>query len=429
MPQITGGIALHPKTGRPIIELSDDDMQTIQRMQRSGFGQSELPSGAIELLARQRRSASRGIGQMTRGERYEHWRDTAKLYLNGGGGDPEIREAIARDQEAMVQKFVSPGDVHSDAFLTNVAVKYANDEYIGMDLCPDVLVPKQTGIIPSWDKRDRLAAPDDALNDYDMANEIHEHRDGTAYICKGRGLSNSVPATTLANQDAPYNELLDLTESVSELMALRREIRCGTLLTTAANYGANTKAIPAADRWDTAGGGDPIKDMQDADAALWTGRGPSDKVMFSSLSVYNVLSRHPDILSLFRYGGSAPGLATPDMIARFLSAARFLVGRARHDTANEGKTASYARIWSDVFGLVRVPRGGATLMNAWFAATLRWNMTPAPPGTNPQMGYITQQWYDQKVGIGGAYWAKVATAEVQQVIASDTGYLYTTPIG
>jgi hypothetical protein len=364
---------------------------------------------------------------MTRGQRYEHWKSTLDLHLRGGG-DPAIRAQLQRDQEVMRQKFVSPGDVHSDALLTNVAVQYANDEYIGDDLCPVALVDKQTGLIPEWGQRDRFSAPDDQLDDYGMANEISESRTSTQYTCGGRGLSNSVAVTTLANQDAPYNEMVDLTQSVAEVMALRRERRVATLLTTAANYGANTDAVAAADRWNTAAGGDPIANMQTADAALWSGVGPSDKYMFSSLDVYNVLSRHPDILSLFQFKDASPGLATPDMIAQFLSASRYLVGRARRDTANEGQTAVYARIWNDTWGLVRVPRNNVTLRNAWFASTLRWNLAGVS-GQNPQDGFVTQQWFDEKQGIAGAYHTKIATSEVQQVIAALCGYLWTTPIG
>lgn len=427
--QITGGFERHPKTGQPHIMISDADLQAVLALQQKGFGQRSVPLGAMNALTRYRRARASAAGIETAGQRYERLRSEIQLHLRGGG-DPRIREQMRRDQEVMKEKFLTPGAVHSDQFLTNVGVQYGNDAYIGDMLCPVTPVTKQTGTIPEWDKRNRLAAPDDALGDRGQANEIRETRSDTAYVTVGRGLQNSVPGTVLANQDAPYNEMTDLTEAIAELMMLRREIRIATLFGAAASYAAaNTDALAAADRWDTATGGDPIANMQAADAALWTGRGPSVKIMWSSLDVYNVLSRHPDILSLFvSSGGGRPGLASPDMIAQFLGADSYLVGRARQDTANEGQTESYSRIWPDSWGIARVSTA-TTLRNAWFASTLRWDLSGAPmlPGA-PIDGVISTQWYEARDGLAGCHYAKLASSEVQQVIANDTAYLWRTPI-
>ncbi|NIV29198.1 MAG: hypothetical protein GWN58_06715, partial [Anaerolineae bacterium] len=62
------------------------------------------------------------------------------------------------------------------------------------------------------------------------------------------------------------------------------------------------------------------------------------KLQFSDVTVYNVLAKHPEILSLYAFSGGTVGLATPGMIAQFLLADDYLVGRARYDTANEAQT-------------------------------------------------------------------------------------------
>jgi len=221
---------------------------------------------------------------------------------------------------------------------------------------------------------------------------------------------------TLTNEDAPLNEMVDLVEAIAEGLSFRREQRIAGVLTTAANFGANTAAIGAANRWDTVTGGDPIADIQTATAAIWQGRGPSDLIGFCSLDVYQVLSRHPAILDLFKYNGSSPGLATPDMIARFFDIDRLLVGKAREDLTNEGTAPVFTRIWGDVFGVVRVARR-ASVRNAVFGYTFRHGAIQ------------TVVDYDPLKGHGGGYTAQVSVSEVHQVVASPTGYLITTPVG
>jgi hypothetical protein len=103
------------------------------------------------------------------------------------------------------------------------------------------------------------------------------------------------------------------------------------------------------------------------------------------------------------------------MIAGFFGLSNLLVGKAWKDTANESQTASYSRIWSDVFGVVRVA-GRPTIRNASFGYTLRFGAVR------------TTEWFDQRLGVAGGYFAKTTESRTQKVVAADTGYLITTPI-
>lgn len=393
------------------IQLTDADMADVTRLQ------SLAGNGGIEhhhLVDSRRKQGE------TRGQKYERYITAVKDLASSN--DPRVAVELARVNRSIVAlnplrtKDVAPSTVHSNTTLSNLSVQYANDEYIGLELMPPIQVAKETDSIAVYTKRDRFAAPDDAMPARGEANEINETRTMDSYTCLQYGLSNFVSARTLANQDAPFDEMVDLTEALNEDLALREEMRIAAVMVATANYAGNTAAIAAGDRWDTAGGGNPIKKIQDGLAAMWTGRGPGDVVGFTSLAVYNVLSRHPQILDLFKYNGSSPGLATPDMIAKFFSMTRLFVGKARKDTANEGQTASYSRVWSDVFGMVRVAKR-ASLRNASFGYTIR----------NGQK--LTQVQYDPMKGHGGGYRAQVSLSEAHKVIAGDTGYLYTTVVG
>jgi len=374
-----------------------------------------IPHTEDDINAHTRRIAS-ARGMATRGHQYEQYMDRVKWAM--ASGDTRVRGEWDRANKGIValrNKDIAPGAVHQNATLANMSVQYANEMYIGEELLPTLQVAKASDVYYTYGQRDRLAYPDDELGPRSQANEIQETRATSTYACVPYGYQNFVSAMTLANQDAPLNEMVDLTEAILEGLAFRREQRQATVMCTSSNYGANTAAIGAANRWNTVGGGDPIANIQTGMAAIWQGRGPADCKMFTSLNVYQILSRHQAILDLFKYNGSSPGLATPDMIARWFECSQLLVGKARQDTANEGTAANYTRMWTDVLGIVRVAKRAST-RNAVFGYTFQHG---AP---------ITQQWFDERVGHGGGYYSKVSRSEVIGVVAPLTSYLITTPV-
>jgi hypothetical protein len=400
--------------GNKIVELSDQDMQEVKRL-------SDLGSNITEYdLASHQRRVDLGRGNQSKAAQYEDYR--SRLDYAMSSSDPRIQTELERANKGLAQlnsyryKDIPHATVHQNATLSNMSVMYANEEYIGEQLAPPLVVGKQSDVYYIYGQNDRLAYPDDELGPRGQANEVQESRTTDSYLTRPYGYQNFVSAMTLANQDAPLNEMIDLTEAVNEGIAFRRELRLATLLTTSANYGTNTAAIAAGNRWDTASGGNPIADLQNARKSLWSGRGPGEVKGFTSLDVFLQLSRHPGILELFKFNGNSPGLATPDMLARWFDMSTLLVGKARQDTAVEGQTPSYSRVWSNVFGMVRVARR-PSIRNASFAMTFRHG--------NP----LSTQWFDQTIGHGGGFFSKVSVSEQHKGIAADTGYLLTTVIG
>lgn len=311
-----------------------------------------------------------------------------------------------------------PGSVYTTPTLSTIASQYGNDEYIGDDLLTHISSAKQTGTFPQFGQRDRIQIQDDSFGARGYANEIDEAHTWGTYNCVSRGLSDRVSAMALANQDAPLDEMVDMAQAVAERRAIARENRQATLFCAPAGYGANTFALAAANRWNAAGGGNPIADIQRARAMLWSGRGPGLVKAFTSLTVFNVLSRHPQLLQLFVFNGSSPGLATPDMLAKWFDMDTLLVGRGRVDTAQEGAATAFAYLWEPAaaffFGIVRVAIGG--VRNAGFAVRFE------------QGGVITNVVYDPQNGHGGSYKLQESDCAIDQVWCAPCGALITTPI-
>ena len=431
--EISGGAPADKR----ITPVTDSDMQAIQSLRAAGVGEASgsLGDSAYRAIVAQRRS-----GRMTAGRRYESWIDNVKTLARSQRGGQlwdtenssfvramgfEVGAGGSAGGFAPRNALLGSTTVHTNATIAELSIQYGNDDFIGLDLCPVIETPKKSDTFFTYNKRDRLVGPaNDEVGDYGDAVEIEEGRGTDTYACVPRATKKKIAASTIANQDAPLDEMLDLAEAVAEIRALKREERIATLLTTAGNFAtANKSTLAGANQWNSAGGGNPLKDMQTADAALWRGRGPSDTLAYSGLAEYHVLARHPDILGLFIYGGATPGLATPDMIARLMGWDRYLVGRARHDTAVEGDAVSYARIWSGFFGVVRVMRR-PSIRNVAFAVTMRW-LANGMLGSS--RGIVTKQWYDASQGFGGTYWHEQGEAEHYKALSDDTGYLFTSP--
>jgi hypothetical protein len=329
--------------------------------------------------------------------------------------DPEDREMMRQlGEDILSMKALSPATVHTNGVLSNISVMYKNPEYIGLKLMPVVTMSEMGGIYYKYGKRDRLAAPDDAVGNRSSVNEITQTRTRATINPEPYALMDYLDDRTLRAQDPPLNEMVDLVGGVNDAIDFKEEKRIAAILTAAASYGSNTLALGVGDRWEEAGvpGGDPVGDIQDAMDELWDGFGPTRTVFWSGVKVLRTLERHPAILDLFK--NVKAGLANPAMIAGYFGADDYIVGRARQDTANEGQTEAYSRIWGeDSFGILKVSTAPG-IRSFGFGYTFRFG------------GKITTEWYDAAPGISGGYYAKVGVDEDHEIVAPDAGYLLRT---
>jgi hypothetical protein len=327
--------------------------------------------------------------------------------------DVKNKLLVGRANADLVQKALTPGSVHYDTTLSNISIQYANADYIGTQLMPVVQVAHLSDRYFVYDKRSRLAYPDDALGARASANELNENITTDNFSCKPYGYKEYVDNLTLKNQSAPLDEMVDVIANLNEAIAFREELRIAAILSNSTTFGANTTTLGAPAYW-TAAGGSPVTDIQNAAAALWNGRGATRLVGYTSLNVWNALLRSAPILELFKY--TRPGLATKTEIAMVLGLDDILVSSARKDTANESQAASYARIWGDVFGIVRVASSPG-IRTAGFGYTFRFGQKD------------TNEWFDPTVGPLGGYYGRVSVVEDHKVVAADVGFLITNPIG
>lgn len=322
-------------------------------------------------------------------------------------GDPKVKAAVARAKEGFLRAKAQSGTIHVDASLSNLSVQYKNEDYIGLQVMPVLTVEKLGGKYFKYGKNNFLSLPDASVGSRSTPNEISTSRSSESYSTDPYALKDFVSDDDIMASDIPLNLMAESVAAVNDQHDLAEELRIATIVQTAANYSGNTTTLSGSSQWDE-GTSNPVKNIQDALAAIWMGNGSTKLVATTSLDVFNVLSRHPAILDLFKYTGK--GLATADMIAGFFGIDQLLVGKARKPTANEGQTQTYGRVWGNHFSINRVATSPSTRI-ACFGMTFRAGQKK------------TFSWYDQNPGVGGGFWNKVGFHESHELIAGDTGFL------
>lgn len=328
--------------------------------------------------------------------------------------DRDFRKSLARNMLAYTQRTaVTPSTVHADKFLTQLSVGYVNDDFIGEKLMPVVSVSSRSDKFLKHDKRNLLNGPSDLSSPRARANEIELTFTEDNYSVTDYHMQAYVDKMTEANADETYMELVNMTESLTEVLALKRELRYSALLGVAGSYGSNTASLASAE-WNevVTPNNDPLPTIQTINASLWAGGGRTKLVGATTQKVLNALINNTAIRGLFQY--TTGGLATRQQIAAFMGLDDLYVTNARYDSANIGQTASYTTIWPDVFLIARVMTNPSR-HTAGLGATFRW--TP---------GSATSQWFDPEPGNLGGTYTKVAFSEDLKLIApTDTSYLLT----
>jgi len=324
--------------------------------------------------------------------------------------DREVYDKLAEAQRALVQmRDVAGSPPHVDASLSTLSIRFQNEEYIGTQILPIAVVPKQSDKYSVYNDRDYLAYPSASIGPRGEVQQLSTNIDqSNSYFCAGKALEERVDMDNIANADAPLDLLGNANYKANDGLEWNREKDIASLLTTSSNYGSNYNTLAAGSEWDSANGGTPVKDIQDAAGACLGGPGPTELVGWCGFNVYKVLARHPEVRELYKYTGS--GLASPDLLAGIFGLDKLLVGKAWQDTANIGQTLSLDRIWGEYFGVARVSKMPKK-DNYSFGFTFDWE------------GKQTAVTYDQRNGRRGAYFVKVSDAWVPKVVASRAGYL------
>lgn len=325
----------------------------------------------------------------------------------------EIRAKSTKNADASI--------VQPIPLMTNFSVKYANPEFIGLNILPVCPSEQESGEYTvyrrhaDFDVTRNGAGRGTRVQSMEVSNYAYAR---SPFITEGDSTLSYIGKDFVLSTGTPVNGMFDLRERVDYNMAFKRELRIRDVLTNTANYStANRRTLTAGTRWDDPGA-DPGADILAARAALWTGTGSTMLIGWTSIDVWNVLRQSANLLKLLPL--SHQGYITPQIFCEIFGLDGLMVSESRIGSQNVAKqfaNPTFTRVWGKYFGLTRVSRIPQQ-RNAAFGYTMRWMPSTLPSGMENSL------WFDPKEGHFGSYGYKSALKETHIVSAQDTGYLF-----
>lgn len=296
-------------------------------------------------------------------------------------------------------------DVVIDPALSNVSVKYTNDNFIADLVLPVVRVTKQTGKYYIYDKSNLRVdktnrAAGSPANEVDMGLSL-----SGVFTCDDHALKGFVVDEVQDQAEAALNPLVDETENITEKLMIDREVAAAALLTSTANLTQNV-TLAGTDQWSDYSNSDPVGDVRTARTTIHAATFKKPNTMILGKQVFDMLIEHPQIIDRIKY--SQLGIVTTQLLARLFQVETVLVGESGQNTAAEGQTDVLAYIW------------GKDVILAYISPVVRTKMLTL----GVTFTYGTRQvkrWRDED---REGTWVRVGKDNyVQKLIAAACGYL------
>lgn len=233
-------------------------------------------------------------------------------------------------------------DVVQDPMLTNVSVKFQNEDYIAEILMPSFPVKTQNGKYYRYKANhfrpsDTLRAPGSGANEVDFEMDTK----GT-FHCDDNALKEFVPVELQEQADSAIDPLIDATENVTEKIQIGKEQALATVMANTSIL-TNYTTLSGTDQWSDYTNSDPMDDIKTAKSAVHAAIFREPNVLVLQKQVYDKLLDHPDIVERIKY--SQLGVASPELLARLFGVDKVVIAGAGYNSATEGQDDSMSYIW------------------------------------------------------------------------------------
>lgn len=227
--------------------------------------------------------------------------------------------------------------LHVDQLLSNLAVKYSNNNIIHDKVAPMVPVRKQSDLYRTYTRNWQIPETSRAIGG--LANE-HVFDVGTAsYSLLKHALKAYVADTAAENYDIT-DLRADLTMDLVEKIMMKKELDCAALFTST-SWSLGT-SLAAADTWVT-GTARPI-DLFDTAAATVVGNsGVMPNFGIIPLDSYNALKNHTTVVDRVKYTSRE---LSPAILGGLLGISELLVPNMYYDSGLYGASAASGAVQS-----------------------------------------------------------------------------------
>ena len=295
-----------------------------------------------------------------------------------------------------------------DAKLTAVSLAYKNDAYIADQILPRVQAPAESFKYRVFPKELYLTIPETKIGRKGVPNEVELSFTTETASVEGYGLSEVIPVADIKATALDGFDLQSKTTAyLTELMTLGRERRMADLIFNASSYAnSNVNALATNSNF-SAANSDPLKVIDDGLKVPFF----RPNVIVMGEQVFDVLKFHPKIIRTVYPSADAGGVVSAQQLANILGVDKLLIGKARINSANRGKSANIVSAWGKHIALLYIAPGAGLNDMPSFGMTAEY-------GTRQTMLIA-----EQNTGVEGAYRIRVTERLKELVMAPDLGYL------
>lgn len=232
-------------------------------------------------------------------------------------------------------------------------------------------------------------------------------------------LSDLVPQSDIDNAPEGYDPRGHAAETVADLMTLRRELDVAGTAFNAATYAAANKV-------NLAGGDQFDEDTTDVFDMLWEACGKT--LVRPNLGVlgettWRKMATNPKLIAKLYGAASTRGKARLEDLAAELEVKRFIVGRARINSAELGQPVNLSRAWGPHAALLHVNPLANNQRGLTFGMTVPRAVTGDAKAANGGR-WRAREIPEPKIGINGSSRIQVESERKELIVSADCGYFF-----
>jgi len=232
-------------------------------------------------------------------------------------------------------------DVHQDAILTNVSIKFTNGEMIADRVFPRVKVKKESDKYYIYTRDFRIPNTHRAMGA--ETKKIGWNVTTDSYFCEEYGLHDDIFDRMRTNVDVPLDLDIDTTENITSALMRDREKRVADIAFST-SFITTYDTLTGADQWSDFAGSDPLGDLQTAITTVKEACGKVPNKVVMGTQVMAGLRNHPDLLERIKY--TQKGIVTADLLSSLLPGnPEIIVGDGMIDSSQEGDSESLGYVW------------------------------------------------------------------------------------
>jgi hypothetical protein len=229
--------------------------------------------------------------------------------------------------------------LHVDTLLSNVSVKYRNQDLIALEVFPEVQVKKTSDLFRVYDRNFRI--PETKRANRGVARE-HEFEVSTAsYNLVRHSLKSYVSDTDAENFDLA-DLRSDTTEELSDVILRRIELDVANLFTTT-NWSLNVSLAAAFTSNTTTT--DPVPYFDTGASVIVANGGMTPNFGILPRDAFVAVKNHISVLDRVKYTSAE---VTKNIIASLFGVGQLLVPNAAYDSGNLGATSSVANFYGNI---------------------------------------------------------------------------------